>query len=67
MYISIKKAAQKYDFHMDTIRNHLKNMEEGNHYIYVLGKVRLDEDKLHKYLTQKYKTVVDVDISTFLR
>jgi hypothetical protein len=66
MYISIKKAAQKYDFHMDTMRNHLKNMEEGVHYIMALGKVRFNEDKLHAYLTQK-ENDVEIDISQFLK
>jgi len=65
-YISLKKAALKYDFHIDTLKNHLKNMQEGIHYFKMLGQVRFDEEKLHNYLTQKESDYA-IDISKFLR
>ncbi len=55
-YISLAKAAKKYDFHTDTIKKHMKNMEEGVHYYYCLGKIRFDEEKLHNYLTNTNRT-----------
>ncbi len=55
-FISLTKAAQKYDFHVDTIKKHIKNMEEGVHYNYCLGKIRFDEEKLHNYLINTNRT-----------
>lgn len=65
-YISLKKLANKYDVHQDTIRKKIYLLVEGVHYVKIGKLYRYHIEEMHKFLTGNKTVIQNINLDTFL-